>query len=575
MIPIGTHLRRAYWSREGWHRAMEGTDKEPTSSLLESALKQEECSPEDQTDSYPRILPSMTTHEDDSPNLTPSPAPQAEVAPSGCPTDMQPPPGFLQPHATYPQAESERVITGDLIPPSSSHPGDDPHPTASPAGQRHLPVLPPSTSVVPQVQSNPSASILPSAAPSLTSQDAVPPNLASHPTPQARDTSSRYPNITRTVDFEQTQRPGLVQPQALYPFLGPTGRGDLPYSTAASGRLPVLPPLQLQPPTAGMPPVHSYYEPYKSLYDYNSSNQAYSHGESMQYPPYAPSNYHYGGVHAFPHYPDEISHQYQAQAGYEGTTDGGPRRQRQHQRGTSYAVNPGRPYIKDNTPQSVPKGASLFVFHVPNEMTNDDLYQLFAPYGTILGLRIAVEERTGRGKGFAYVDYASAQSAGEAIKHLHRHQLLGKRLKVEHKRGKQYEEKERHSQSHWSNFQPPQQYTLPVQEYAGRPGAQYTSTSIPPPSRHHSAPLQVRQKHPNYLFESTPTPPLPPLEHFRTPHGEVLSLSTRAVTAEDPHANTAAEDGNSAPELESLTAPRQPSPLDDLGDIRGSLPETR
>ena len=81
--------------------------------------------------------------------------------------------------------------------------------------------------------------------------------------------------------------------------------------------------------------------------------------------------------------------------------------------------------MKDNKPHSVPKGASLFVFHVPNEMTNDDLYKLFAPYGTILGLRIAVEERTGRGKGFAYVDYASAQSAEEAIRNLHRHQVSG------------------------------------------------------------------------------------------------------------------------------------------------------
>lgn len=153
-------------------------------------------------------------------------------------------------------------------------------------------------------------------------------------------------------------------------------------------------------------------------------------------------------------------------------------------------------------------------------------------------------------------------------------QLLGKRLKVEHKRGKQYGERERRSQSHWSNFQPQQHYSLPVQEYAGRPGTQYGSTSIPPPSRQHSAPLQVHQ-HPNSLFASTSTPPLPPLEQFRTPHREVLSLSTQTATAHDPHTNSAAEDNNAAADFGSLTVPQPPSPLDDLGDIMGSLPETK
>lgn len=547
---------------------MEGTEKGSPSPPSDSATKLEECSPEEQPDYHPRILPSMTAHEDDSPNLTPSPASQAQIAPSGSPTDMTPPPGFVQPHASYRHAGSEGASTHEIIPSSSSHPaGHAPHSTAPLVAQSYLPVLPPSTSVVPPVQSNPSTSILPTAAPSVMTQDTVSPNLAPDPpTPQARDASSRFSHTTPVVDFEQTQRLGLVQPQALHPLLGPRGRGGLPYATAPPGRLPVLPPLQVQPPTA-----HAYFEPYQSPYGYNSG-AAFSHGESMQYPSHALSNYHYGGVQPFPHYPGEFSHQYQAQAGYDGNMDGAPRR---HQRGTSYAVNPGRPYIKDNKPQSVPKGASLFVFHVPNEMTNDDLHQLFAPYGTILGSRIAVEKKTGRGKGFAYVDYASAQSAEEAIKHLHRHQLLGKRLKVEHKRGKQYEERERHSQSYWSAFQPHQHYSLPVQEYAGRPGAQLEAIAPPPLPRQLSAPLHDRQRQPNPSLETSPTPPLPPLEHFPTPHPAVRSFPKQTVTGEDPGVNAAAADGDTAPEVASLAAPRPSSPLDNLEDIRESLPDTK
>jgi hypothetical protein len=65
-----------------------------------------------------------------------------------------------------------------------------------------------------------------------------------------------------------------------------------------------------------------------------------------------------------------------------------------------------------------PDGANLFVFHIPNTMTNQDLYQLFSQYGNILSATIKTEAKTGRGRGFGFVNYDSPEAASRAIHHL-------------------------------------------------------------------------------------------------------------------------------------------------------------
>jgi CUG-BP- and ETR3-like factor len=65
-----------------------------------------------------------------------------------------------------------------------------------------------------------------------------------------------------------------------------------------------------------------------------------------------------------------------------------------------------------------PDGANLFVFHIPNTMTNQDLYHLFSQYGNILSATIKTEAKTGRGRGFGFVNYDSAEAASRAIHHL-------------------------------------------------------------------------------------------------------------------------------------------------------------
>jgi hypothetical protein len=83
-----------------------------------------------------------------------------------------------------------------------------------------------------------------------------------------------------------------------------------------------------------------------------------------------------------------------------------------------------------------PEGCNLFVFHIPNEMTNLDLFNFFSPFGNVISARIMVDNDTGRSRGFGFVSFDNVVSAEEAILHMNGLQIGKKRLKVQHKKDK-------------------------------------------------------------------------------------------------------------------------------------------
>jgi len=80
-------------------------------------------------------------------------------------------------------------------------------------------------------------------------------------------------------------------------------------------------------------------------------------------------------------------------------------------------------------------GCNLFCFHLPNEMTNWDLYLLFRCFGDILSVHIMVNKETGLSRGFGFISFEDKASAADAIRHLNGFRLGLKRLKVQYKRG--------------------------------------------------------------------------------------------------------------------------------------------
>jgi RNA recognition motif. (a.k.a. RRM, RBD, or RNP domain) len=63
-------------------------------------------------------------------------------------------------------------------------------------------------------------------------------------------------------------------------------------------------------------------------------------------------------------------------------------------------------------------------------MTNQNLYDLFSPYGEVISARIMVDKSTGRSRGFGFVSYNQRVSAETAIKALNGYAIANKRLKV-------------------------------------------------------------------------------------------------------------------------------------------------
>ncbi|KAG5184182.1 hypothetical protein JKP88DRAFT_354504 [Tribonema minus] len=84
--------------------------------------------------------------------------------------------------------------------------------------------------------------------------------------------------------------------------------------------------------------------------------------------------------------------------------------------------------------QAGPRGASVFVYHLPPTLTDADLATAFSPIGNVLSAKVFVDELTGESRGFGYVSYDDPAAADEAIQRMNGFQIGSKHLKVQHKR---------------------------------------------------------------------------------------------------------------------------------------------
>eukprot|EP00397_Hematodinium_sp_SG-2012_P016882 GEMP01017238.1.p1 GENE.GEMP01017238.1~~GEMP01017238.1.p1 ORF type:complete len:432 (+),score=96.89 GEMP01017238.1:251-1546(+) len=86
-----------------------------------------------------------------------------------------------------------------------------------------------------------------------------------------------------------------------------------------------------------------------------------------------------------------------------------------------------------------PSGCNLFVFHLPDEWMDADLYDGFVPFGNIVSAKVMKETATQRSRGFGFVSYDCQESAMLAIKKMQGYKAGKKRLKVEFKKGEAFD----------------------------------------------------------------------------------------------------------------------------------------
>lgn len=81
-----------------------------------------------------------------------------------------------------------------------------------------------------------------------------------------------------------------------------------------------------------------------------------------------------------------------------------------------------------------PPGSTLFVVGFPEEWEDDHLWQLFAPYGSLLSSQVFKDKNTGQAKGYGFVSYDSPHSAQAAMQALQGQNVGGgRKLRIEPK----------------------------------------------------------------------------------------------------------------------------------------------
>jgi len=73
---------------------------------------------------------------------------------------------------------------------------------------------------------------------------------------------------------------------------------------------------------------------------------------------------------------------------------------------------------------------NIFVGNLTWTTTEDELAQLFEPFGTVSQARIATDRDTGRSRGFGFVEMPNDAEAQEAIAELHGATIGGRQLTV-------------------------------------------------------------------------------------------------------------------------------------------------
>lgn len=84
--------------------------------------------------------------------------------------------------------------------------------------------------------------------------------------------------------------------------------------------------------------------------------------------------------------------------------------------------------MSENEQKANPK--KLFVGSLPFSATEDQLRDLFSPFGQIVELKLIIDRFTGQSKGIAFIEFSSEEEAQNAMKALHESQMDGRSIVV-------------------------------------------------------------------------------------------------------------------------------------------------
>jgi len=72
----------------------------------------------------------------------------------------------------------------------------------------------------------------------------------------------------------------------------------------------------------------------------------------------------------------------------------------------------------------------LFVGNLSYQTMENDLQEYFSQAGVVTSVNLMLDKVTGKSRGFAFVEYASAEEANKAVEQLHNKDFQGRALTV-------------------------------------------------------------------------------------------------------------------------------------------------
>ena len=73
---------------------------------------------------------------------------------------------------------------------------------------------------------------------------------------------------------------------------------------------------------------------------------------------------------------------------------------------------------------------TLYVGNISYTMKEDELKNAFGQYGEVVSAKIIIDKRTGKSKGYGFVEMATASAAEDALANLNGKELSGRNVKV-------------------------------------------------------------------------------------------------------------------------------------------------
>ncbi len=73
---------------------------------------------------------------------------------------------------------------------------------------------------------------------------------------------------------------------------------------------------------------------------------------------------------------------------------------------------------------------TLYVGNISYSMKEDELKQAFSKFGQVVSVKIITDKRTGRSKGYGFVEMDDESSANNAMSNLNGKELAGRNVKV-------------------------------------------------------------------------------------------------------------------------------------------------